>query len=142
MIGSVLVVLPFLSAQAGIASWYDWPRDPLSGHSLMCHRYLKAEAFQKAKAQGCAHRTLPCGTQLLVTNVKNGLSHTCTVVDRGPYGAMHKGRWVIKRRATDQGEWRGIIDLSLSVASAIRLPGMGPVLVQVLSLPASEDRRR
>lgn len=34
----------------------------------------------------CAHKTLPRGTVLTVTNVANGASATCVVTDRGPYG--------------------------------------------------------
>ena len=34
---------------------------------------------------GVAHKTLPFGTKLLVTNPANGKSVTATVVDRGPY---------------------------------------------------------
>ena len=33
----------------------------------------------------CAHRTLPFGTVLKVTNLNNGLSTMVTVTDRGPY---------------------------------------------------------
>jgi rare lipoprotein A len=33
----------------------------------------------------CAHKTLPFGTVVTVTNVANGKSVTCTVRDRGPY---------------------------------------------------------
>ncbi|HUQ39520.1 MAG TPA: septal ring lytic transglycosylase RlpA family protein [Acidimicrobiales bacterium] len=49
------------NAQTGRASWYDAP----SGT--------------------CAHRTLPKGTVLVVTNVANGKQVTCRVADRGPY---------------------------------------------------------
>ena len=35
----------------------------------------------------CAHKTLPMGTVVTVTNVANGASTTCVVTDRGPYGA-------------------------------------------------------
>jgi len=34
----------------------------------------------------CAHKTLPRGTVLTVTNLANGRSATCVVTDRGPYG--------------------------------------------------------
>ena len=34
---------------------------------------------------GVAHKTLPFGTKLLVTNPANGKSVTATVVDRGPF---------------------------------------------------------
>jgi rare lipoprotein A len=33
----------------------------------------------------CAHKTLPFGTVVTVTNLANGKSVTCTVHDRGPY---------------------------------------------------------
>jgi len=33
----------------------------------------------------CAHKTLPKGTIVTVTNLANGLSVTCRVADRGPY---------------------------------------------------------
>jgi rare lipoprotein A len=33
----------------------------------------------------CAHKTLPMGTVVTVTNVDNGKSTTCRVGDRGPY---------------------------------------------------------
>jgi len=35
----------------------------------------------------CAHKTLPMGTVVRVTNRANGATATCTVTDRGPYGA-------------------------------------------------------
>jgi rare lipoprotein A len=33
-----------------------------------------------------AHRTLPFGTKVLVTNVRNGKTVVVRIVDRGPYG--------------------------------------------------------
>jgi len=39
------------------------------------------------KAGGCAHKTLPKGTVVTVTNVSNGKSTTCVVNDRGPFVA-------------------------------------------------------
>lgn len=35
----------------------------------------------------CAHKTLPKGTTVTVTDVATGASTTCVVTDRGPYGA-------------------------------------------------------
>jgi rare lipoprotein A len=49
------------NAQEGPASWYD------------------------GKANGCAHRTLPFGTSVRVTNLANGKTTSCVVNDRGPY---------------------------------------------------------
>lgn len=47
--------------QSGIASYYDH------------------------KPGGCAHKTLPKGTVVTVTNISNGKSTTCVVNDRGPF---------------------------------------------------------
>ena len=47
--------------QQGEASWYDAPDGT------------------------CAHRTLPFGTVLTVTNLANGAKVKCEVADRGPY---------------------------------------------------------
>ena len=46
----------------------------------------KASWYQ-APAGTCAHRTLPMGTVVRVTNLANGLSVSCRIADRGPYVA-------------------------------------------------------
>lgn len=46
----------------------------------------KASWYQ-APAGTCAHRTLPKGTVVRVTNLANGRTVSCTVADRGPYVA-------------------------------------------------------
>ena len=51
--------------QGGQASWYKQPSGYAEG--------------------GCAHRTLPFGTRVTVTNRANGKSTACRVNDRGPY---------------------------------------------------------
>lgn len=63
-----------------------------------------------------AHRSLPFGTRIRVTNRHNGLSVVVRVVDRGPYAA---GR---------------ILDLSRAAAEALRMRGSGsaPVTIEVL----------
>jgi rare lipoprotein A len=43
-----------------------------------------------------AHRTLPFGTRVLVTNVRNGKTVVVRIVDRGPYG---RGRIIDVSRA-------------------------------------------
>src|SRR5262245_57430778 len=55
----------------------------------------------------CAHRTLPFGTRLRVTDSKSSRSVVVTVNDRGPFT---KGR---------------VIDLSLAAAKALRMTGRG-----------------
>ncbi len=64
-------------------------------------------------AMTCAHRTIPFGTVLLVTNMDNDLQVRVTVNDRGPYAA---GR---------------IIDLSRGAASEIDMLETGTVRVVI-----------
>ncbi|MGH6665150.1 MAG: septal ring lytic transglycosylase RlpA family protein [Pseudolabrys sp.] len=58
-----------------------------------------------------AHRSLPFGTRLRVTDVKTRRSVTVTVNDRGPFT---KGR---------------VLDLSLAAAKALHMPGRGLIKV-------------
>ncbi|MFN8615200.1 MAG: septal ring lytic transglycosylase RlpA family protein, partial [Vampirovibrionales bacterium] len=64
-----------------------------------------------------AHRTLPFGTLLKVTNLRNGRSVLVTVNDRGPWG---HGR---------------IIDLSKAAAREIGLVSMGVAKVSLAIMP-------
>jgi rare lipoprotein A len=67
-----------------------------------------------------AHRTLPFGSIVRVTNLNNGLQTEVRIIDRGPFVA---GR---------------IIDLSLAAARILNLVGTGtaPVRIELLSSPA------
>ena len=60
-----------------------------------------------------AHRTLPFGTKVLVTNMSNGRSVTVRINDRGPYG---RGR---------------IIDVSTAAARKLGMIGSGTARVRV-----------
>lgn len=42
-------------------------------------------SYYAYKAGGCAHKTLPKGTVVTVTNLANGKTTTCVVNDRGPF---------------------------------------------------------
>jgi hypothetical protein len=71
-------------------------------------------SWYRYKPGTCAHRTLPKGTVVKVTNKKTGQSANCTVADRGPF---IRGR---------------IIDLDRSVFLAIaESPGQGVVQVRI-----------
>ena len=71
-------------------------------------------SWYRYKAGTCAHRTLPKGTVVKVTNLKTGVSANCTVADRGPF---IRGR---------------IIDLEHSVFMAIaESPGQGVIQVRI-----------
>ena len=52
-----------------------------------CRQEGGASYHDYAEPSTCAHRSLPKGTVLTVTNKANGKSTTCTVNDRGPYVA-------------------------------------------------------
>jgi rare lipoprotein A len=69
-----------------------------------------------------AHRTLPFGSVVRVTNVTNGRSVTVRIVDRGPYGKNY-------REGT-------IIDVSRAAARRLRMlrDGQVPARVEVLKL--------
>ncbi len=88
-----------------------------------------------------AHRTLPCGTKVLVRNMRTNLATIATVGDHGPYGAcLDEGwvkgtrcqSWVVKKHATDPGTWRGSFDLTPSVGKAIGQTGIQLFEVTVL----------
>jgi len=74
------------------------------------------ERFDKRKLTA-AHRTLPLGTRVRVTNTRNGRSVEVRINDRGPYG--NRGR---------------IIDLSEAAARQLDMVAAGvvPVIVEVL----------
>lgn len=61
-----------------------------------------------------AHRTLPFGTKVLVTNVGNGKTVVVRITDRGPYG---RGR---------------IIDVSRAAARELDMIGSGTTMVSVV----------
>jgi rare lipoprotein A len=89
---------------SGKASYYWQPQALASGGRFNPDAYT------------AAHKTLPFGTRVRVTNQNNGQSVTVVINDRGPYIA---GR---------------IIDLSRAAAGAINMKDKGvvPVSVQVL----------
>jgi rare lipoprotein A len=90
--------------QRGIASWY--------GEDF--HGWLTAngEPYDMHEMTG-AHRTLPFGTVVRVTNVENGRSALVRINDRGPYV---NGR---------------IIDLSYAAGRTLELLGAGVAAVQL-----------
>jgi rare lipoprotein A len=69
-----------------------------------------------------AHRTLPFGTMVQVTNKNNGRSVTVRINDRGPFTL---GR---------------VIDLTLAGAGQLGFSDLAPVDLTVLSVPAKSTR--
>lgn len=102
--------------QYGIASWYG-SRD--QGRLMAC-----GEPFDEHEMIA-AHRTLPLGTRVRVTNLRNGRSVVVKIKDRGP---NVRGR---------------VIDVSRAAAHKLRFTGRGltPVKIRVLSEPGTVSER-
>lgn len=90
-----------------------------------------------------AHRTLPCGTKVKITNLRTNKTTISRVGERGPYGACIKkgwkvgttcprGHWRLKRKASDPGIWRGAFDLTPRVARRLRHNGFELIEVEVI----------
>jgi rare lipoprotein A len=96
--------------ETGIASWYGPPYHNRRGSN--------GEIYNM-HAMTAAHRTLPLGSIVRITNVTSGHSAVVRITDRGPFVA---GR---------------IVDLSLAAAKALDVyaPGIAKVRLQVLAAP-------
>ena len=70
------LVVAGITVLRGRASWY--------GREFQGSRTTSGERFDRFKYT-CAHRTLPFGTRLRVTNIKTGKSVVVRVADRGPF---------------------------------------------------------
>src|SRR4029077_11936752 len=101
-----------LSTETGLASWYGAPYHNRRGSN--------GEAYNM-NAMTAAHRTLPLGSIVRVTNVKTRHSVLVRITDRGPF---------IPRR---------IVDLSLAAARKIDVvqPGVAEVKVELIESPTS-----
>ena len=93
------------SYQSGVASWY--------GGYFHGRTTANGEKYNQW-AMTAAHKTLPFGTRVKVTNTRNGDSVIVRINDRGPFIA---GR---------------IIDLSKAAANDIGMSGVAPVKVAIL----------
>lgn len=108
-----------LVADRGVATRFGDPGDPLDGDHMAC-THERMEPGEMV----CAHRTLACGTLVVLVNPRTGMFAPCRVLDRGPYGALlPSGEWAMKIRESDPGQWRGMIDLGPTVANALQLNG-------------------
>ena len=105
--------MPPLTPELGIASWYGYP---FHGRAA-----ANGEIYDMEKLTA-AHRTLPFGTWVRVTNLTNNRTVDVRITDRGPFIA---GR---------------IIDLSHAAAQSIELigPGIAQVRIDVVSAPQVE----
>jgi len=91
--------------QKGAASWY--------GPGFHGKRTANGERFD-THALTAAHKTLPFGTQVRVTNERTGKSVVVRINDRGPYAHAR------------------VIDLSKAAAEAVGISGVGKVVLAAL----------
>lgn len=107
-VGLVVGIIIDAKGQEGVASWY--------GPELHGNRTANGERFDM-NALTAAHRSLPFGTLVKVTNIRNGKSVAVRINDRGPFV---KGR---------------VIDLSRLAANHIGMvrSGIAPVRLEVVA---------
>lgn len=100
-------VRPRDSSAIVVASWY--------GTGFHGRRTASGQVFDQERLTA-AHKTLPFGTKLRVTNLRNGRSVLVTVTDRGPY---------VRNRQ---------LDVSFGAARRLGFVGVGtaPVLIEKL----------
>jgi rare lipoprotein A len=110
---------PRRRAQVGLASFY--------GPGFHGDRTASGEVFDQRELVA-AHRTLPLGSVVRVTNLENGRQVVLRIIDRGPFGRNHR---------------KGcIIDVSRAAARQLGFvrDGLSRVRVDVLQLgPTSTD---
>jgi rare lipoprotein A len=101
-----------LETQTGTASWYGAPYHNRRGSNGQVYNM---------HAMTAAHRTLPLGSIVRVTNLKTGHSALVRITDRGPFV---EGR---------------ILDLSYAAAMKVDVwqPGVADVKVDVMQTPGS-----
>ena len=104
-----------LLVETGLASWYGAPYHNRRGSN--------GEVYNM-NAMTAAHRTLPLGSVVRVTNVKTGHSAIVRITDRGPF---------VGRR---------ILDLSQAAARKVDVfqPGIAAVRLEVLQTPVPLDQ--
>ena len=120
----VMILLPSQTAetaripgvQQGLASYY--------GPGFHGRETASGTIFNQA-AMTAAHRTLPLGTMVRVTNLENGRVVTLKVTDRGPYGRNY-------RKGT-------IIDVSKGAARRLHFLQDGLVRVRVEVVRSTDD---
>ena len=99
----LFTLVPIANAQSGIASVYAYKGGRTASGEHVSSRALTA-----------AHKTLPFGTRVRVTNRRNGHSVVVRINDRGPFV---RGR---------------VIDLTPAGAHALGFSGLAPVTLQVV----------
>jgi rare lipoprotein A len=99
--------------QFGRASWYG---RPFQGQAT-----ASGELYDM-NSMTCAHRSLPLGASVLVTNLRNHRSVLCRVNDRGPVPETR------------------VIDLSYAAAKILGFRGLAPVRLELVDTTLSPTK--
>lgn len=108
---TIAEIVPETEIDGGVASYY--------GNELAGNRTASGERFDP-NGMTAAHRSLPFGTRLRVTDPSTGRSVIVRVNDRGPF---HKGR---------------ILDLSEAAARELGIVRRGRAVVQIALADSAE----
>ena len=110
------LVLSFLLLASTSAQAADRRSSPSGIASVYGYKGAKTASGERAHPSGmtAAHRSLPFGTQVAVTNRRNGRSVVVRINDRGPF---IRGR---------------VIDVTPAAARALGFSGLAPVSLAVL----------
>ena len=122
--GGVLSAIPVLS----VSSENTFDRIQ-AGEWVVASMYWEDKLVSTGKSFNpigwhAAHKTLPIGTLIRVSNPKNHRSINVTINDRGPFVANRD------------------LDLSLGAGTLLGLQGLGTVYMEVLSIPPIKNQQR
>ena len=116
------VTLTKLSTATRLRQWFETGQASWYGLKFQGHRTATGEKFDM-NTFTCAHRSLPLGSWLRVTNLRNRKSVLVRVNDRGP---------MVDNR---------IVDLSYAAARAVGIGGTAKVKLERVSLNDPEIAR-
>ena len=122
--GSILAAVPLY----GVSSENTFDRIQ-AGEWVIASMYWEDKLVSTGKSFNpigwhAAHKTLPIGTLIRVSNPKNHRSINVTINDRGPFAPNRD------------------LDLSLGAGTLLGLQGLGTVYMEVLSIPPINNMRR
>jgi rare lipoprotein A len=92
-VAAVLLTLSSAHAHSRSFAWFfahSKPHSACSGQAIVASYYVSGRRTASGQAFSpdgytAAHRTLPFGSQVTVTNAENGRSVTVVINDRGPF---------------------------------------------------------
>jgi rare lipoprotein A len=113
-VSGLLLAIPFGSLALAASDHGACPGSAMNATQYTPGRHTTGGRLFRTDGGTAAHKTLPFGTKVMVTNPRTGVSVMVTINDRGPF-----------TRGRD-------IDLSAGAARAIGLRNVGTVCTQIL----------